>query len=335
MKRGTLVLITVVILHIPSGFMLGSGTTGRDQRQEDYQIAWVYGYGSPVEFTVKASRGKITMAAGVNFVLEARYPVGWQVSFPDIETNIGGLLVREQREAPPRLDSSGNMVTVREYRLEPLSPGLYFIPPMELMVSEARGEYVSGLWSDVVPIMVTSLLPEGPSEPRLLDMIFFPEPVNPWTLLLIVLGALAAAGGGVFLLRGRPAHPTGEEKRPFWETAQAGLDALLAEGLIERGEYRLFYDRLLAFFKSYVNSRFMMRISEKTTEELLQIVTENQRLREHRDTLAALLKQCDLGRFSPHPPSPEEMSENVGRLRAFLRATGRADHPDFTKSDAL
>jgi hypothetical protein len=303
------------------------------QGEEPFQIAWVYGYGSPVELTVKASRGRIAVAAGVRFILQARYPVEWKVTFPELGESVGGLLIREQELKSPRLESDGIMVSSREYRLEPLSPGLYLIPPLELMVSEGHGAYVSTLRTDVVPILVTSLLPEGPAQPRLLDMTIFPDPHSRWPVLLVA-GVCAAAGAGFFLLRMRSSRTTVVEAQPLWTAAHAELDSLLSEGLIERGEHRLFYDRLFHFLRTYVGSRFLIRTSEKTTEELLQSVVENQSLREHRDTLSDLLVQCDLGRFSPHPPPPEKVSENVSRLRAFLRATGGIEHPDHWESDS-
>jgi hypothetical protein len=278
-----------------------------------------------VEFTVKASRGKITMAAGIRFILEARHPVGWKVSFPNIEESVGGLLVKDQQYAPPRLDDSGIMVITREYRLEPLSPGLHLIPPLELMVSEGRGEYVSTLRSDVIPILVTSLLLEGPAEPRLLDMTIFPDHAGPRMLLLIRAGAVSAVGAGVILLKRKPFRPAPREMQPLWKNAQEELDSLLAERLIERGEHRLFYDRLFSFLRSYVNDRFLVRTWEKTTEELVNAIMEDRRLGEHRATLADLFSQCDLGRFSQNPPPPAGVSESVTRLRAFLRDTGSID----------
>jgi hypothetical protein len=326
-------LMILIVLLSPL-ILLGSGVAEKDQGEEAFQIAWVYGYGSPVEFTVKASRGRITVAAGVDFVLEARYPAGWKVTFPEIGESVGGLLIREQEFDPPRLESDGVMVSSRAYRLEPLSPGLYLIPPLELMVSEGHGAYVSTLRTDVVPILVTSLLPEGPTQPRLLDMAIFPDTDSRWLLLSIAAGFAAGAGAGFFLLRRRFSRTTVTETQPLWKTAHAELDSLLSEGLVERGEYRLFYDRLFHFLRTYVSSRFLVRTSEKTTEELLQSAVENRSLLEHRDTLNDLLVQCDLGRFSPHPPPPEKVSENVTRLRAFLRDTGGMEHPDSAESDS-
>jgi hypothetical protein len=326
MKRSALVFSFLLMLLSPPLLIGAGGKTSSDGREE-FQIAWVYGYGTPVEFTLRASRGKITMATGVFLILEARYPVGWEVSFPEIRGNYGGLMVRETDETAPWLDESGSMVASRSYWLEPLSPGLYLLPPVELMVSESGGEFVSTLSSDLVPIVVTSLLPEGPAEPRLQDMTTLPDTLNWLRFVLIGSGALAVMAAGLVLLMKKPSHRDDVHTQPFWKRAQAELDSLLAERLVERGEHRLFFNRLYAFLKSYMYSRFSVPGSEKTTVEYVQTFSDHHELRQYQARLASLLYRCDMGRFAQHPPPPEEVSESVYQLQAFLKDTS-TDNPD-------
>ncbi len=335
MRKKTFVSVAIIIMFSYPVGLMGAGISEEVETpgQEHFQIAWVYGFGSPVEFTVKASRGKISMAGSVNFILEARFPVGWKVSFPEMKEIVGGLLVRDVRDTSPGLDHSGNMVMAREYLLEPLSPGLHIIPPVELLVAETYGEYAFTLTSDVVPIFVTSLLAEGPSEPQLLDMTILADPVSRLRLFAVLSAALSACAVGLFFLRRRQTHPDVTGEQAYIDAALGELDSLLSEGLIERGEYRLFYSRLCAFLRNYIASRFTIRANEMTTEELLSCIVEQERFGEYRDMLLDFLKACDLAKFSRNAPTSQMVRKNADRLRELIQATGTTTNLKFLESE--
>jgi hypothetical protein len=309
---------------------MGAGIAGEDEAsgQEHFQIAWVYGFGSPVEFTVKASRGKISMAGSVEFILEASFPVGWKVSFPEMYQSVGGLLVRDMKDTPAELDHRGNMFMTKEYLLEPLSPGLYIIPPVELVVGETHGEYAFTLTSDVIPIIVTSLLPEGPAEPQLMDMTILANPVNRLTLFVGLSVALAGCAVGLFFLLKRPVRADRIGEQAHTEVALGELDTLLSEGLIERGEYRLFYSRLCALLRNYIARRFLVRANEQTTEELLSIIMKQEKFSEYQEMLADFLYACDLAKFSQNAPLSQMVRKNTEGLREFIKTTSTITNLD-------
>jgi hypothetical protein len=337
MRKKTVPLIAILIMFSHTVALMGAGIVMEDEssEQEHFQIAWVYGFGSPVEFTVKASRGKISMAGSVEFILEARFPVGWKVSFPEIDESVGGLLVRDVRDTPAELDPRGNMVMTREYLLEPLSPGLYIVPPVELVVGETYGEYAFTLTSDVIPIIVTSLLPEGPAEPQLLDMTILADPVSRLTLFAGIIAALAVCAVGLIFLRKRPTRADGAGERTYSELALGELDSLLSEGLIERGAYRQYYSRLCAFLRDYIARRFMVQANEQTTEELLSSIVEQERFGEYRDMLVDFLKACDLAKFSQSAPTLQIVRRSTEQLREFIKTTGTITNLDSVEPEKV
>jgi hypothetical protein len=327
MKRGfRALLVAAAALSFPS-ILTGAGITGGEEstEQDHFQVAWVYGFGTPVEFTVRASRGKVSMAGSVRFILEASYPVGWRITFPAVGETMGGLLVRERIEGTPALDRWGNMVSSREYVLEPLSPGLFIIPPVEILVSEDRGEYAYGIESDVVPIVVTSLIQEGSSEPPLLDMTIIadpdPAPVHRWILISGMTATLIAATVGFFLLRRKSSSGKTEQAVTNLQIARKELDSLLLEGLVERGEYRAFYIRLCSFLRKYIGTQFGIPTFEKTTEELLLTIDGERSLWRYRNLLSEILLQCDLVKYSRYEPASQILQKRMDRIRDFVEAT--------------
>jgi hypothetical protein len=288
-----------------------------------------------VELTVKASRGKISMAGSVELILEASFPVGWKVSFPERDDSAGGLLIRDMRDSPAELDHRGNMFMTREYLLEPLSPGLYIIPPIELLVAETFGEYAFTLTSDVIPIVVTSLLSEGPAKPQLMDMTILADPTGRLALIAGLSAALAACAVGLILLRKRPSRPEGTEEQASTQAALGKLDSLISEGPIEKGNYRLFYGRLCAFLRNYIATRFMVRANEKTTEELLSSIAKQEKFDGYRDMLADFLNACDRVKFARNAPTPQMVQRYTDQLREFIKSTGTITIPDSAGSEKL
>jgi hypothetical protein len=304
--------------------LIGAGESGVDEGADPdrFDITWVYGLGTPVEFTINLSRTDVDLSDSVTLLLEARHPADWSVTFPEIGNVLSGLLVRERREHPPRLDRAGSMVATREYVLEPMGPGLYVLPPMELLISEGEGEFGLSLRSDPVPIMVGSMLPEGQGEPNLLDMIILARPSAKW-IRAAAPSVLLLFGAAAFLLvrhrrkRGAPSESTSPAVR-----AQDELKALLSDGLIDGGAHRELYDRMNRILRRFLGGYVERSTTGLTSDEILSALDTGEGSFGSMDAVRDIFAQCDRVKFRGHTPSRQETDRDLDRMRHLLENEG-------------
>jgi hypothetical protein len=253
--------------------------------------------------------------------------VDWTIGFPDIGNVLGGLLVRERREHPSRLDRAGSMVASREYTLEPMGPGLYVIAPIELLISEGEGEYGISLASDPIPVMVGSLLPEGPSQPDLLDMIVLARLTQPWVKTSLLTAAVFAAAGAVLLFRRRRkrrAHG-GDTDGSVWFVREAS--ALLSDGLVEKESYRLLYERMSWILRRYLAGQSVLNAAGLTTEEISHALGSLDTPLPRKETLTEIIARCDRVKFTGYTPTREQAYADIHHVKDII-GRGAGDESD-------
>ena len=146
-----------------------------------------------------------------------------------------------------------------------------------------------------------------------------PLPHNWWWLcLLLGLAAILAAAYWLWKRR-QPANVTNAPPPPTpYELAIRALQQLREEN----PPVEEFYTRLSDIVRRYLEGRFHLRAPERTTEEFLYEVSQDNTLaQEHKDLLGAFLQESDLVKFARHHPEQSDMQRALEAAEKFVRDT--------------
>lgn len=134
--------------------------------------------------------------------------------------------------------------------------------------------------------------------------------------------AVIIAVAGFFIIRHllrRPPAPL----LPCWEIALAALASLRDQ--LSRGELlpRAGYTELMDILRNYLELRFRLPVSRRTTEEFLAELSrpETPLPEQYRTKLAKFLNSVELIRFAKAPATQAELDEAAGLLTGFVKAT--------------
>ncbi|MBN2190414.1 MAG: hypothetical protein JW728_04290, partial [Candidatus Aureabacteria bacterium] len=119
---------------------------------------------------------------------------------------------------------------------------------------------------------------------------------------------------------------------PPHERAFSALSDLKKSDLINKGLIKMFYFRLSAIIRRYIEDRFGLRAPERTTEEFLQEISDSEVFNdEKREFLKRFLRQCDKVKFANHVPSGDEMVLSFEDSVRFIDGTKQAENTDVNK----
>ncbi len=148
---------------------------------------------------------------------------------------------------------------------------------------------------------------------------FVPLPHNWWWLcLLFGLAAIAALAYWLWK-RKQPADASNAPPPPTpFELAIRALQKLREEN----PPVEEFYTRLSDIVRRYLEGRFHLRAPERTTEEFLYEVSQDNTLaQEHKDLLGAFLQESDLVKFARHHPEQADIQRALEAAEMFVRDT--------------
>ena len=254
-------------------------------------------------------------------------PVVWggvfSTSLPEVPLRSG---IVDYVVTPPRLLEQGLVGYTKSYELEPFLSGEYQIPAMKVSFGKPEEEKRHELESETLTVQVSSLLPEEAAElaiEEIMPPVAFPRPPHRWLYALIAAAILGAAGFfGYTRWRKRRATTETIVGPPAHEIAFAQLEDLIQAKLIEMGEVKLFYLRLSNTLRHYIENRFTLRAPERTTEEFLADLRDNDVLiQSHKDLLKEFLQHCDLVKFAEHLPSTGEIEQAFDACKRFILET--------------
>lgn len=175
-------------------------------------------------------------------------------------------------------------------------------------------------------VFVPSVLPEGPErEVTEAPADLTPPPAPPsrwwWALLAVPLLAL------LFLLlrpRGRRGMGDAVPLPPHTEALRA-LQRLAQQPRETPAQVEQFYLQVSGILRRYLELRFGLPASRRTSEEFLAELEADARLPEaQRHSLANFLRHCDLVKFGAWQPGPEIHAETLRIAEAVVEAS-RAD----------
>ncbi len=163
----------------------------------------------------------------------------------------------------------------------------------------------------------------------LTDIIDIKSPVSygwnsRWIIfLLLALAVIFAAIAVLLIWRKRRKSKAGEtalSADPEDVTALSALSELAAADNIPD---RVFYFRLSAIIRNYLDGRFGLDTMEKTTEELLPVIKNLQIEAERRSALAELLRSADPVKFASVQAGQARRCRDLEFVESFIKATRR------------
>ncbi len=164
--------------------------------------------------------------------------------------------------------------------------------------------------------------PAGQS-PELLD-IYGPLELKEQAGMLLyggVIALLLLLAVGVFLLLKRRKQST-TPPTPPWEKALSELTD--ARKLLNPDRALLYMDRVSLILRNYVESRFGIKSTRKTTREFLSTLGSSSAepsIRSCKTELQTCLEQCDMAKFAHQIPLQENMELMEGAIIGFVEKT--------------
>jgi hypothetical protein len=211
-------------------------------------------------------------------------------------------------------------------RIEPMVPGEHKLQFTLLEYRVQEEDWVQVQWQEV-PVLVTTRITQpdlsrmqGP--PGIEEL---PERGTGASWIPAVVGGTAAVillALGVWLLRKRrnapaPAAPPEQAALKQLEGLQNGLPTSLEES-------NLFHTQLADILREYLEARFQIPAPRQTSEEYYQKLAQSGHLTEEQlHQFRDLLQRCDLARFAPLHPTPEECLQTLELARSFCHITSK------------
>ena len=286
---------------------------------------------SPVAVKATASKAEVTVGEAFTVELKATGPAGTAFTFPgEAATD-----AFELRTPPPdpRAAASPEPGTHR-YEAAVFAVGEAEIPPIPVryrLPDGAEGEASS----EAIALKVVSLLPKDPQQQKLAD-IRGPLDVGIGRAFWIALvAALAVAAALVLWLVRRRRKAEAPRAAPVPELAAdtealRALEALLASGLLSRGEYRPFYIQLAAVAKRYLERRLGAPILEMTTAETLAFLRGHPHGGDLLPVVRDLAEAADRIKFAKGQGLAQEAERHLAAVRALVPALEARLRPPVT-----
>ena len=278
----------------------------------------------PLSVTIDIDQREITIADQVHLDIEIIAQENYEVEFPRFGDKLEQFGIVDYHTEPLRLVGEGKTRRDRTYTLEPFLSGTYSIPPMTFRFWEKDDpDNTHELETEVFSLEVTSLLPEQMAELKIHEItppFDLPRSRKGWVLAGSALGVAGVLAAGAWILfRARSRSENAVHQVPAHEIAYRELESLIAEELPQRGEYKLFYQRISAILRHYIENRFGLHAPEETTEEFLVSLSNTNTLGpQHKSLLNEFLKYCDLVKFAEHQPETSDMQNTFDACKRFI-----------------
>lgn len=282
----------------------------------------------PLTFYVRADKSELTIAERLHLTLEAVLPEDYEVELPALGEKLLEFGIVDLKNPLPKLQGKGQMSYQKTCELEPFLSGEYKIPSFKVKFwKKSEKDQVHELESEEFTVRVTSLLPEKLAALAIKDVTppVQPPAPFPWALVIGIAAVLLLGSGVAGFLIWRKNHERAAAalvKVPAHEVAYAALARLLEDKLIEAGELKLFYTRLSAILRHYMEDRFGLHAPEQTTEEFLVTARSSSLIIPvYQEKLKSFMVHCDLVKFAELQPTNQDIQRTFDICKEFIQAT--------------
>jgi hypothetical protein len=153
-----------------------------------------------------------------------------------------------------------------------------------------------------------------------------PKAVTPgsWLVPAVIAGVLVVAFSAAYVLWRRRHRGPPPRILTLSEQTLERLDA--TRPLMSPATAREFGIAASEVIRSYIEKRFAVVATQRTTEEFLQALLQssNEALARHRSLLAEFLQQCDFVKFAGTSLAVTDMESLFQSARSFVLATGES-----------
>ena len=266
----------------------------------------------------------ITVGDVFHAAVRIQLPPGADIQAPD------SIALAEDLELAGRMEirydsvNGGRAATIL-YPLSAWRPGDYQLPTVRLRVTTDGGgsdltvALPSFTVQSVLPQDTTGIEPRGAKDVLGANRLWWP------ILLALLLALLLAIALYMWWRRRRPApEEVIEPVVPPRESALAQLDALAREGLLERGELRIFYIRLTEILRRYAATVDTRWSTHLTTSELAHQLRAFERAGDAAD-LVRILGSADLVKFARARGDLAAARSHLDDTRGWIERVGQVE----------
>lgn len=228
-------------------------------------------------------------------------------------------------------DTPGKRVVDYDFLVQPFDPGMVTLPPFGAVAGTSTDTAFSGIVTlKVLPVDVDSLETINPlaavAEPRTRWYDYVPG-WTPWVLLILALGALAAAV--IIYLRKRKVTVIERRQKPIppYELAMSRLNALAEQKLAESGHEKAYYTELVDILRQYLQGRFGINAMEMTSPQIVKALRANAETRMSAEEMKPVLEIADFVKFAKVRPLPDDNTRAFRRAFDFVENTKPAPEP--------
>lgn len=232
-----------------------------------------------------------------------------------------------------RVDGSGRSTTTIEVKLSAFKLGELDTPGLELEVAAPEGAATLPVPRGRLTVD-SSLPPDTQTRGENLYDVKPPEevPIRSWRLLYVLAGLLALAAVGYalmrYLARPKPIAPAYvAPPEPLHVRAIRQLDALAAENLPSKGEFKPYYFRLSEIIRGYLGELYGFEALESTTPELLNALRARSTPGLPMTDLTTFAEASDFVRYAKQQPDVDECKSHLELAYRIVHATQAAAVP--------
>jgi hypothetical protein len=284
----------------------------------------------PATVTLDIDRKEITIAERLNLTIGVMVDEDYETVLPGFGEKLEQFGIVDYQTTQPELLEGNKTKISRSYVLEPFLSGDYKIPSMEIRFWK-KGEEETGahkIETSEIEIRVKSLLPEDMKDVQLNDIkppVDFPSTYNIWLWSGIGIAVLfiAAVSAIIFIRRRKKSEIKSiNAKILAHELAYEELRKLVSDDLPNKGEIKLFYQRISGILRHYIENRFGINAPEQTTDEFLAgLETKPDFALKYKTLLNTFLCHCDLVKFAEHQPQTDDIQKTFDSCKVFIEET--------------
>jgi hypothetical protein len=270
-----------------------------------------------------ADRYELTVGDVVSLRLEARYPRGYQVFFPDLPPQWGDFEVRSQRTSQIRDNGDGTETTTRIIEAALFSTGTFETPELVVTVRDTAGQ-TTGKPVQPLTLAVTPVLRAGEVELRDIKPTVGLSVVAFWPWLILGVAVIGAVILGMALLAlkliesRRSGRIVKADLRTPYEVAMDELNRIEQVALPEQGRIDEHYVLVEDCIRRYLQEAYQIPAFDQTTEEIWEACKAAAITPEDAEQLTQLLYEADLVKFTDLDPDAVTTREFTRRARSVL-----------------